>query len=193
MMKKDDTHTGSPDDIIFEEEKESIRHEKSDALKKHKDERVVCKTERQEYLEGWQRMKADGINLKKEEERKRAEVGRIVKEGFLGDILPVLDSFDMAFKNKAAWESVSLDWRKGVEYIYSQLVEILKVNGFFEIDPAVGSPFDPSRHVSASVISIPEKEKDGTIAAVSQKGYSVGERVVRPARVVIFHYEVEGK
>ncbi len=178
------------EDIVIEESSEDTGGIKTDTVKKLKERLEKCLKEKQEYLDGWQRMKADSINLKKEEEKKRAEIGAFIKEDIIQQLLPVLDSFDLAFKNKAVWETVDENWRKGVEYIYSQLMSTLKENGLTEINGG-GEPFNSLYHVGVETTTTDKKEDDGKIANVVQKGYRIGETVIRPARATIFEYKNE--
>ena len=69
------------------------------------------------------------MNLERSEETKRKELRAHITAGFVEDLLPTLDSFDMAFANKEAWEKVDANWRAGVEYIYQQLVRTVEDYG----------------------------------------------------------------
>ena len=125
------------DDIVFEEtdgEGQGMLGKGSiEKMKKLKDELKACQKEKQEYLDGWQRAKADFINARKEEDKNRLQLMQFAKEGMLHEILPVVDSFDMAFRDKDAWARVDENWRKGVEYIHQQFVSILENNGLAPI------------------------------------------------------------
>jgi len=100
----------------------------------------------------------------------------------------VMDSFNIAFANKEAWEKVDPDWRKGVEYIYGQMNTIFEEYGVKEVGE-VGEIFDPNIHQSIELVPTDKKEFDHTISSVIQKGYKLGERVIRPARVNIYEYK----
>lgn len=178
MEKKDD-------DIIFEET--DGEGQETGKIKKLKDELKACQKERQEYLDGWQRAKADFINARKEEEKNRSQMMQFAKEGILHEILPVVDSFDMAFRDKEAWARVDENWRKGVEYIHQQFVSILENNGLAPID-ALGKHFDPMLHSPIESVAVEEKEKDGIVLEVVQKGYRMNGKVLRPAKVKIGVY-----
>ncbi len=111
-----------------------------------------------------------------------------VRERILGRFLSVLDSFNMAFANKEAWAKVEENWRKGVEYIYAQMNSVFEE---YDVRPvgAVGENFDPNLHQSIDVVDTDQKELEHTIAEVIQKGYKLGERVLRPARVNVYEYK----
>lgn len=163
---------------------------KKDIIKKLREEIKKLQQEREEYLTGWQRAKADYINLQKELDSVRRITSENAKEGFLMDLLPAMDSFDMAFQNKEAWESVDKNWRVGVEYIYQQLIKTLNDIGVSKID-SVNIKFDPSLHESIGQVETTEKEKDHFVEKIIQAGYKLGEKVVRPAKVGIYEYKKE--
>ncbi len=144
--------------------------------------------ERKEYLEGWQRAKADYANARREEEEGRAGAIARTKERIFHDLLPVLDSFQIAMSNKVVWESVDKNWRVGVEYIYSQFVSILEEHGIRQIG-MIGETFDPSLHQSVESVPVDSENDDHKILEVMQTGYTIGERVIRPARVKVGVYK----
>lgn len=169
-------------------ELEDIEENFQDKLKKLKEELKKCRKERQEYLDGWQRSRADYANLKIEEEKKRAQITEFTKEDLILQFLPALDSFDMAFANKEAWEKIDKNWRTGVENIYNQLISIFKENGIFEIGK-IGVSFDPEFHQSVETIDTENKKEDGIIAQVVSKGYRMNGKVLRPARVKVSKFK----
>ncbi len=141
--------------------------------------------EKQAFLDGWQRQKADYVNLKKRTEEEHADLSRFARETFIADLLPVLESFDMAFGNKEVWEKVDPNWRTGVEYIYKQFLETLTGYGLKEVNP-LGEPFNPQIHTAVADVQTDNSELDHTIAAVVQKGYLVGDKLIRSPRVHVF-------
>lgn len=171
--------TGDLDDTIVAEEAAA------DIIRKLKEKLKTCQTEREEYLEGWQRARADYVNAQKEEEKAKARFLKLSKEEIIKDILPALNSFQSAFGNKDAWEKVDLNWRMGVQYIYSQLLAALQKNEVTLIDPKVGEPFDEKRHESVASVSAAEGVAHGTIAEIVQKGYALHGKILQPAKVKI--------
>lgn len=169
------------DDVVIDEETTG-----SDAIAKLRKKLKDCQSEKQEYLEGWQRARADFVNARKEDEKSRASLSAFASEELITDLLPVLDSFDMAFANKEAWEKVDETWRKGVEYIYSQLLSTLESRGVKVINPPEGSKLDLVRHVSLEVVDTDEDAKDDTVHSVLQRGYEMKDKVIRPAKVKVF-------
>lgn len=138
-----------------------------------------------EYLDGWQRAKADFANARREEDKSRGEMIKYATSGLMSDLVGVLDSFNLAMINKEMWEKVDKGWRTGVEYIYHQLVGVLKDNGMTEIGKE-GEILDLGLHQPIEEIDIDEEKLDHTIAEVYQKGYKIGEKVIRPAHVKVF-------
>ena len=157
------------------------------ALKKIREKLRLCEKEKRDYLLGWQRMRADFVNVKKEEEARQGELIKFASEGLVEDLLPVLDSFSMAFVNKEAWEKVDGNWRKGVEYIYTQLLSVLESRGLAEVG-AVGEKLDPRTHIAIEAVETDEKEQENIVSAVIQKGYRLHSKIIRPARVKVFSY-----
>lgn len=157
-------------------------------LKKFRAGLKACKFEKEEYLNGWQKERAEFANYKKEEDNRKAMFSEAMRERILTRFLSVLDSFNMAFANKEAWEKVDENWRKGVEYIYTQMNAIFEEYGVKPVGEA-GEVFDPNIHQSIDVVETDKKELEHKIATVIQKGYKLGERVIRAARVNVYEYK----
>ena len=139
-------------------------------------------------MDGLQRSRADYDNLKVEEEKKRAQITEFTKEDILLSFLPILDSFDMAFANRQAWESVDKNWRTGVEHIYNQLIFVFKEQGVSEINET-GISFDSELHQSIEIVGTKNKKEDGILAEIVSKGYKARGRILRPARVKVFKFK----
>lgn len=170
------------EDIVFDDSEDGAHL--VDKIKKLQKQLKECKIENREYLDGWQRAKADIINSKKEEEKRRTDFVTLIREGLLFELLPTLDSFDMAFGNKEVWEKVDKNWRVGVEHIHTQLLGILKQYNLEPFDP-IGTIFNPSEHDSIESVSTDKKSEDNIILTVLQKGYKINKKVVRPAKVTV--------
>lgn len=151
-------------------------------LKKLKDELMEVKAQRQEYLDGWQRCKADSVNSRKETLASAERLGEKAKEGLIEDIIPALDGFDMA-ASSPAWLTIDAGWRSGIEHIRNQLLDVLSRHGV-ERFGAVGEPIDHGLHEA-----IEEREDiagdSGTVAKILRYGYKLGDKIVRPAQVIV--------
>lgn len=159
-----------------------------DIVKKLREEMKVVRKEKEEYLTGWQRAKADYVNLQKELDLARINISVITREKMTEKLLPALDSFEIAFSNKEHWETLDKEWRLGIESIHSQLMKGLESSGIEKIDEQ-DIAFDPSIHQSVSVVETGDESKDHTVEKVLQVGYKIGERVIRPAKVVIYEFK----
>ena len=151
-------------------------------IQKLRDELIEVKKERGEYLDGWQRSKADMVNTKKDSAEALKRASTSGKETLIEDLLPALDGFDMAMGSES-WHEVDAAWRKGVESIRAHIASVLKVHGI-ELLGAIGEVFDPTLH--EAVQEIEGAGKSHTIAKILRSGYISSGRVLRPAQVIIF-------
>ncbi len=181
-----DTETVETSDDVEFEELDWVGDEKKDKqkLKDLREQLKKSQTESREHLTLLQRSRADYVNLQKELESVRDTVKSKTTERIMGDILPVLDSFDMAMGNTDAWNAVDQNWRIGVEFIYNQLKTVLENYGVTAID-SVGVPFDPNLHESMETSPADDTNTD-TVYKIIQKGYRAGDRIIRPAKVGVY-------
>lgn len=187
-VQDDSALSDSFEDVAFVESTEDGDElPTKDILKKLREELKVCRKEKEEYLTGWQRAKADYINLQKELDMVRFDVSVLTKEKMVVKLLPALDSFEMAFSNKEHWEKIDKDWQDGITSIYQQLISGLANSGIEKIDKSE-VPFDPNIHQSISIVETDDETKDHTVEKIIQVGYRIGERVIRPAKVTIFEF-----
>jgi molecular chaperone GrpE len=151
-------------------------------LKKLRDELEKVKKERQEYLDGWQRCKADAVNAKKDIEAKASRSAEALREALVHDIIPALDSFDMAAASEA-WAGVSDGWKSGMEQVRDQLLNALRSHGI-EHYGKVGEPLDHALHEAVGEEADVAGES-GTIVRILRYGYRAGDKVLRPAQVFV--------
>lgn len=133
----------------------------------------------QRHFTNWQRAAADHQNFKRRVEEERSETARFASVALVLNLLPVVDDFDRAFNNIDP-TIAGLNWVDGMRAIHKKLQGLLEVMGVSEIN-ADGEMFDPALHEAVS--QAPGEEN--RVIAVAQKGYRLGERVVRPAMVVV--------
>jgi molecular chaperone GrpE len=127
----------------------------------------------------WQRTAADYQNLKRRMEEERSEVGRLANAALVINLLPLVDDLERALSTVDS-KLAGLTWVDGVWLIYRKFQAMLENFGVQEI-PADGQPFDPKVHEAIS--EAPGEE--GAVVSVVQKGYMLGDRVVRPALVIV--------
>jgi molecular chaperone GrpE len=125
------------------------------------------------------RMAADFDNYKKRAARDREEYVTLANERLVKELLPILDDLERALTAAAEHEEAALE--EGVALVHRSLASLLERQGLKQIETA--GKFDP--HVHEALLSQPSEAEEGSVIDVVQKGYTLGDRVVRPARVVI--------
>lgn len=140
---------------------------------------AAAERQRDEYLAGWQRAKADFINYKKEEFAHLEEVARYGSEDLIKDLISALDNFDLGLRALEKAGPVE----KGVYLIRSQIEDILKKRGLEKIAIKPGDPFDPA--VAEAIAEIESERSPGTIVEEIEPGYRLYNRILRAARVIV--------
>lgn len=129
------------------------------------------------------RLAADFDNYKKRAARERDDARKNGTESVLGKLLPVLDNFDMAMAAAAQPNTTLESLKVGVTMIHGQFRALLSDLGVTALD-ATGQPFDPSLHEAVSTVPAGEVP-DGHVAQQVRRGYRFGDRLLRPASVVV--------
>jgi molecular chaperone GrpE len=143
------------------------------------DELGQAQRERDEYLDALQRLKAEFDNYRKRVAREGAALAAHASERLVCELVPVLDDLERALEFAAAHEEAQLE--DGVRLVHRALADALAKEGLAEIE--TDGKFDP--HTQEALLSQPSESEEGTVIEVLQKGYRLGDRIVRPARVVI--------
>ena len=142
-------------------------------------ELAKCQQEKDEYLDGWKRARADLANYKKDESKRFEAIAKFSQESLVRELINVLDSFDLAL--------ISLEFdtktQKGLYLIRAQLEDILAKNGLERIIVSVGQPFDSS--LQEAIASIESDKPSGSVAEEVEKGYLLNGKLIRPARVKV--------
>ena len=125
------------------------------------------------------RLAADFENYKKRAARERQEYVTLANERLIGQLLPILDDLERALS--AAEEHQEAQLEEGVRLVHRSLAGLLERHGVSPIE--TDGMFDP--HVHEALLSQPSEEEEGSVLDVVQKGYKLGDRVLRPARVVV--------
>jgi molecular chaperone GrpE len=135
--------------------------------------------ERDEYLNDLKRVAAEFENYRKRAARDQAGLALRANERLVKELLPVLDDLGRALQAAEEHEEAKLE--EGVRLVYRQLSELLRKEGLAEIE--TDGKFDP--HVHEALLTQPSEAPEGSVIDVVQKGYLLGDRVLRPARVVV--------
>ncbi|MBO6069263.1 MAG: nucleotide exchange factor GrpE [Bacteroidales bacterium] len=129
------------------------------------------------------RLAAEFDNYRRRTAKERMDLIALANENLVKDMLPIIDDFERALAAmKDSDDSASA--KEGTELIYNKMVAFLKKNGVVEID-ALGKEFDTDFHEAVAQFPVEEKKKKNTVIDVTQKGYTMGEKVIRYAKVVI--------
>ena len=170
------------DDLVIEADgSEELGGKGGDAgakVTKLKSELAKAKEEKQEYLDGWQRAKADYVNaLKRFDEEKRGaiELGKVLT---VGAFLPVMDSLERA--------EVAGEIPESFKGIAKQLHDAAHALSLAKVG-AIGEKFDPTLHEALGQDPTEDAGKDDTVSAVLETGWKSKEAVIRPAKVRVFH------
>ena len=151
-------------------------------LRALKDELQAWQGRATEYLDGWQRSRAEFANYKKRQEREQGLVYQNAAGAIIKRYLEVLDDLERALKNRPQ-EGDEAAWAAGIELVYRKLSAILEAEGVVAMGTE-GQLFDPNLHEAISQEDNDHYES-GQIIEVIKQGYLIGERVLRPALVRI--------
>ena len=144
------------------------------------EELVALRKERDEYLDALQRLKADFDNFRKRTAREQESMAVRASEALVKELLPVLDDLERALVAAEQHEEAKLE--DGVRLVHRALADVLARAGMAEIE--TNGAFDP--HVHEALLAQPvDGAEPGSVVEVLQKGYLLGDRVLRPARVVV--------
>jgi molecular chaperone GrpE len=143
------------------------------------DELEQTTRERDEYLDALQRLKAEFENYRKRVSRDQAEFVTRASERLVKQLLPVLDDLERALEAAAEHEEAKLE--EGVRLVHRSLADALAKEGLVEVE--TDGAFDP--HTQEALLAQPSEADEGAVIQVLQKGYKLGDRVLRPARVVV--------
>ncbi|MCH5232869.1 MAG: nucleotide exchange factor GrpE [Muribaculaceae bacterium] len=135
--------------------------------------------EKKEYLF----LMAEFDNFRKRTLKEKSEIIKNAGENVLKGLLPIMDDFERGIKAaESTPDSDSI--KEGVNLIYNKLKKYLNQNGVKEIDPA-DDTFDTEKHEAISVVPVPDEEKKGKILDTVEKGYTINDKVLRHAKVVV--------
>jgi molecular chaperone GrpE len=140
---------------------------------------AALEAERDEYLNDLKRVAADFENDRKRAARDQESLVARAHERLVKELLPVLDDLERALAAAEEHEEAKLE--EGVRLVHRELAGALEREGLAEIE--TNGRFDP--HVHEALLSQPSEAEEGSVIEVVQKGYRLGDRVVRPARVVV--------
>ena len=158
------------DDELSEEEKLQKENEKLSA---------DLEKEKKEYMF----LMAEFDNFRKRTLREKSELIKNAAESAFRGLLPIVDDFERALKASEGSEDAA-SMRQGMELIYKKLVKYMATNGVKEMDPE-DRTFDADRHEAISAVPVPDEAQKGKILDTVEKGYTINDKVLRHAKVVV--------
>ena len=175
--------TDSSDEMNERDESEFVDEEEAEggpaALAKIRAKLKKAVEEKQEYLEGWQRARADFANFKREEALMHHDREARITSDIIESLIPALDTLELALKHEKGGQE------KGLEMVYKQFVSSLKQIGV-EKYGTPGDIFSPHTYEALREVATGDETQDHTVESVERSGYAVGERVIRPAQVSVY-------
>ena len=151
----------------------------TEEIEEQVDEVAALRKERNELVDTLQRVQAEFDNFRKRAARDQQNLVARAHERLVKELLPVLDDLERALEAAEAHEEAKLE--EGVALVTRSFADVLRREGLEEV-PTDGK-FDP--HVHEALLSQPSEAEEGSVIEVLQKGYRLGDRVLRPARVVV--------
>src|SRR3989344_2482402 len=137
----------------------------------------VCEEERRDYLEGWQRERADFANWKRENMERRDEERNILIGDIVRDFIPVLEGMEKARA-----------WSPDLAFIETQMEHVLANYGLEKFGKA-GEPFDPKMHEAIAELPAEDESKNHTVGEIVSVGYKLGGRVLKVSKVKVAIYK----
>lgn len=172
-----------------EMQEEQISKKEKKKVEKLHEEVEKLKAESDHWKNEYYRAYADMKNLRNNLEKDYKEAMKYRSEGFIEELLPVLDSFHMALANEPSDPALK-NYLTGFQYVYRNLVSILENEGVNEISPQVGAKFDPQ---TMNAVDTVEQEDENIVLKVYGNGYKLHDRIVRPAMVQVSVRKVDNK
>src|SRR5437773_10562608 len=162
-----------------ERERKPARAELEEKVSSLEERAALLEKERDEHLDDLKRVAAEFENYRKRVARDQQSLAARAHERLVKELLPVLDDLERALAAAEEHEEAKLE--EGVRLVHAELASALEREGLAEIE--TNGRFDP--HVHEALLSQPSEAEEGSVLEVVQKGYRLGDRVVRPARVVV--------
>jgi len=193
IIGKVDQNDKEEDVNIFQQEENAIEDEiesgndLGEALETDKIELLQAEIDKlrqqsQEYLDGWQRERAEFANYKKRKEKESQLLQNNISGNIIRKYLDIVDDLERALQNQPE-EGEGASWAKGIELIYRKFLSALEAEGVVPMK-VKGQQFDPNLHEAIS-LEPNEEYESGQIIEVLRNGYLIGDRVIRPASVRI--------
>ena len=167
------------DEPVVEAAAETVSHDNVDTLPSVEEQFRQLELKAAEHYDAWLRAKAEGENIRRRAQEDISKAHKFAVEKFAGELLAVKDSLEAAL---AVPDQTAESFKAGVELTLKQLVAAFEKNALNEVSPA-GEKFDPHKHQAIGMVE--SEQEANTVVTVLQKGYTIAERVLRPALVMV--------
>lgn len=182
-VAKDESEFGVETDVTTPDSKEeTASNEEADQVETVDDELTRLRAEQDVLADRVLRAQAELQNVQKRQAKERADLLKYRSQKLAEALLPVVDSLENALKIEVNDEA-SQSLKKGIEMAYNTFIQALKEEGVEKIE-ALNQPFDPTKHQAIQQVESEDAQKE-TVVQVYQEGYSLHDRVIRPAMVVV--------
>ncbi len=180
MSDTPSTPHASPSTAPYQSTQDMVSTPSSDALVQVQAELAELQAKSSDLADQYLRAKADAENARRRAEEEISKARKFAVESFADSLLPVADSLEAGLLIKDA----TIDQiREGAQATLRQLIAALERNKVVAIAPAAGTAFDPHQHQAISVV--PSEQEANTVVSLLQKGYSIADRILRPALVTV--------
>lgn len=161
-------------------EAEAVEMSREEELEKENEElKASLEKEKKEYMF----LMAEFDNFRKRTLREKSELIKNAAESSFKGLLPIVDDFERALKASENTDEVA-SVREGMELIYKKLKKYMEQNGVKEMDPE-DKDFDADKHEAISAVPVPDEDQKGKILDTVEKGYTINDKVLRHAKVVV--------
>lgn len=169
------------EEVLEQEEELEVAEEiEVDEIESLKEEILSLQQQSGEYLDGWQRERAEFANYKKRTDRERQQLQHNISGNIIRKYLDIVDDLERALQNRPT-DDEGAAWAEGIELVYRKFLTALEAEGVVPMEVA-NQQFDPNLHEAISQEPNDEYES-GQVIEVVRSGYMIGERVLRPASV----------
>jgi len=158
---------------------EDVENQEVEETSAETTELEALRNENEELIDTLQRLQADFDNYRKRAQRDQDALVARAGERIVKELLPILDDLERALEAADSHEEAKLE--DGVKLVHRQLEQLLEKEGLAEVE--TDGMFDP--HVHEALLTQPSDAREGSVIEVLQKGYRLGDRVLRPSRVVV--------
>lgn len=191
MEELNEKETSTESEVKEEEmPQEDMKTSYKKKLAKKDEEIENLKKDVEKWKNEYYRAYADMANLRKDIQKDHSEAVKYRLEGFVGDLVSVLDSFEIALKHEPKQEETK-NFLTGFQFVYSNLLNILESEGISIITPKLDDKFDEK--VMQAVDKIEDEGEENLVKDVQLKGYKLHDHLIRPAMVKVSVHKVENK